>query len=303
MISDPMLVGPSYCLGEIEAHWGHPAWRARAESFAMQLDPELWGWGSVRITRKCIADLATNSIQQTLEAADCDPGGVEVVIFCAMSFPGTAQQQRVFLESILEPCGLGHATPIGLTLGRCTTLLQGIAVGRALVASGTYHRVLVVTADRVEEESERFESFALFSDGAASCLVVHADARMNGLAIQACAEIHEANALKGDISPELAKRVNAQLLHGQDIELDSIQRLLHTNVYLPICIMKERQAGFTRRQLYTDNIARVGHCFAADPIINLVDLACSEHLVAKGHYMLAASVPGARVAILLRKEG
>jgi len=69
----------------------------------------------------------------------------------------------------------------------------------------------------------------------------------------------------------------------------------------PLLVMKERQAGFREDQLYLDNIVRIGHCFAADPLINLVDRAALGHLL-EGHYcMLAASVPGARFGVLLQK--
>ncbi|MBJ9977637.1 3-oxoacyl-ACP synthase [Pseudomonas sp. S75] len=301
--SIPMLVAPRYCLGETQVSWDNPVWRARAEGLGMRLDPHLWGWGTVRTTRRSLAELAISSLRQTLEAADCDPASVDGVIVCALAFPGAAEQQRHFLASILEPCGLAHVTPIGLTLGRCTTFLQGIAVARALVAAGSQRRVLVVTAGRIEDEAHRLEVFALFSDGAASCLIAQGDTSMPGLAIRACAQAHEANPARDDLSPELSRQVNAQMLQGLDLELDDIERLLHSNIYLPVCTLKERQAGFSQRQLYTDNIARIGHCFGADPIINLVDLAQSEGLVERAHYLLAASVPGARVAILLRQEG
>jgi 3-oxoacyl-[acyl-carrier-protein] synthase-3 len=65
--------------------------------------------------------------------------------------------------------------------------------------------------------------------------------------------------------------------------------------------MKERQAGFSREQLYLDNIPRLGHCFAADPLINLVDRT-ERGDVRPGRYcLLAASVPGSRLGALLSR--
>jgi 3-oxoacyl-[acyl-carrier-protein] synthase-3 len=76
---------------------------------------------------------------------------------------------------------------------------------------------------------------------------------------------------------------------------------MHTNIFKPIIVMKEMQAGFTPNQLFTDNVARVGHCFAADPLINLIDRAAAGHLADDRHYILASSVPGLRIGALLRK--
>ena len=51
----------------------------------------------------------------------------------------------------------------------------------------------------------------------------------------------------------------------------------------------------------SDLIPRLGHCFAADPLINLVDRMARGD-VAPGRYtMLAGSVPGSRIGALLRR--
>jgi len=96
--------------------------------------------------------------------------------------------------------------------------------------------------------------------------------------------------------------VNTQLMKRASMEIDQVDILMHANIFEAVIVMKELQAGFTAGQLYTENIARVGHCFAADPIINLTDLAAAGRLRDNGHYMLAASVPGVRYGVLLRKQ-
>jgi 3-oxoacyl-[acyl-carrier-protein] synthase III len=66
-------------------------------------------------------------------------------------------------------------------------------------------------------------------------------------------------------------------------------------------MMKERQAGFSADQLYLGNIARIGHCFAADPLINLVDRAALGEIGDGSYCLLATSVPGSRAGALLRR--
>ena len=48
------------------------------------------------------------------------------------------------------------------------------------------------------------------------------------------------------------------------------------------------------------NTPRFGHCFAADPLINLVDRAARGAVEEGSAYLLAVSVPGARQGVLLR---
>lgn len=61
------------------------------------------------------------------------------------------------------------------------------------------------------------------------------------------------------------------------------------------------QAGYRLNQLYTDNITRIGHCFSADPLINLIDMQEKNEILDCSVLQLAASVPGDRVSLLLRR--
>ena len=91
------------------------------------------------------------------------------------------------------------------------------------------------------------------------------------------------------------------LLEPHGLKLGDVAALLHANLFKPVLMMKERQAGFSADQLYLDNIPRLGHCFAADPLINLVDRAARGDIGPGGYGLLAASVPGSRIGALLRR--
>jgi 3-oxoacyl-[acyl-carrier-protein] synthase III len=186
---------------------------------------------------------------------------------------------------------------------RCANLLAGIRLADSLVYCGRNRRVLVITTDRVEEEAVRLESFALFSDGAASCLVFDGRDGPADYALVSTADAHDAPALgsSNEISADLSRQVNDGLLKPLNMPLAQVAGLMHANVFKPIVSMKELQAGFKPAQLYTENITRIGHCFAADPLINLVDRNNAGQLQDNCYYMLASSVPGSRIGILLRK--
>ena len=97
--------------------------------------------------------------------------------------------------------------------------------------------------------------------------------------------------------------MNEQLLGPAGLKLGDLTALLHANLFTPLVAMKERQAGFSPGQLYLGNITRLGHCFAADPLINLVDRDGLGHLAAGSYCLLASSVPGSRIGALLRTLG
>jgi 3-oxoacyl-[acyl-carrier-protein] synthase-3 len=301
------LSGPRYVLGEHRAgHTTIEGLAARAAEFGMPLDAGLWGWGDVHRTGRDLEDLAVDSGSATLRAAGVDPASVDALLLCSTRIPGPAEGHGAFVERVLTGIGLPDIPFYGQTLNRCVNLLAALDVASAFVTAGRHRRVLVITTDRVAGEALRVTNYALFSDGAASCLVsadAEAAGRADGYRLVSCATAQEAASLEwsNELSSDLARQVNDRLLTPLGMKLGDVSGLMGANLLKPLVVMKERQAGFTMDQIYVDNIPRVGHCFAADPLINLVDRAAAGHVRADHHYILAASVPGSRIGVLLRK--
>src|SRR5215470_3732580 len=196
--------------------------------------------------------------------------------------------------------GIDDADFIGVALHRCANLLAGIRTGEAMVACGRYRRVLVISTDRIEDESLRMEKFAMFSDGAASCLLTDEDPAGTGFELLASAAAHNVAQLDwaSELSADLSQRVNESLLKRSGLTVADLS-VLHGNIFKPIVMLKEMQAGFKPAQLFTGNIPRFGHCFAADPLINLVDQVTAGRVREGTHCLLASSVQGTRIGVLL----
>jgi 3-oxoacyl-[acyl-carrier-protein] synthase-3 len=302
-MSDVYLRGPHYELGEREAGYQSlVGFDERAAEYGLATAPGLWGWGSVFRTERSVAELAVASGIGTLISAGLDPVEIDALIVCCCEPPTASADHGSFVGSILRGIGLGDIPFWGLNLNRCANLLAALDVARAFVAAGRFRHVLVVTTDRAARDADRFVNYALFSDGAASC-VVAAEPGADGFLLVATATAGDTATLgpENEISADLARAVNEQLFGPRGMKPAEVDALMHTNVFKPLLVMKERQAGFDAGQLWTDNIARVGHCFAADPLINLVDRAALGHVRPGRHYLLAMSVPGTRVGALLHK--
>jgi len=298
------LRGASYVLGERERGYADiPDLPRLAASFGLVQDPGLWGWGTIRVTDRDLADLAADAGRRTLQAAEADPPAVDALVLCSTRVPGPAEGHGDFLARVLTGIGLGDLPFYGQNLNRCVNLLAGLDVARAFVLAGRYSHVLVITVDAVAESAAPMSQFALFSDAAAGCLISTDPGRAEGYEILGCAAAQEIATLDAtsQISSDLARQVNQQLLAPAGLKLDDVTALAHMNLFRPLLVMKERQAGFREGQLFLENIPRTGHCFAADPLINLVDRAALGHLVKENYAMLAASVPGSRFGVLLRR--
>jgi 3-oxoacyl-[acyl-carrier-protein] synthase III len=302
------LRGASYVLGERELdHTDIENLAELAARFKMAPSAGLWGWGTVRVTERDLEDLAAESGTATLRAAWVDPAAVDALVLCSNRVPGPAEDHGRFVQRVLTGTGLGDIPCYGQFLNRCVNLLAGLDVARALVASGRHRMVLVVTTDKVAPGADRMSQFALFSDGAASCVVTddpgQADDETCGYILRRCATAQRTADLEwtSQISADLAREVNDALLGPPGLKMGDIPALMHANLFKPVVMMKERQAGFTREQLYLDNIPRLGHCFAADPLINLVDRTARGDVGLGRLAMLAASVPGSRIGALLSR--
>jgi 3-oxoacyl-[acyl-carrier-protein] synthase III len=296
--------GPGYVLGERELdHTAISGLTELARGFGLAPNAGLWGWGTIRTTGRSLAALAVDTGLATLAAAGAGPPSIDALVLCSNRIPGPAEGHGRFVSDVLTGIGLGDIAFYGQNLNRCVNLLAGLDVARTFVASGRYRRVLLITTDIVAADAARMSQFALFSDGAASC-VVAADAGGTGsYELLGCATAQDTATLEwtNEISSDLAREVNAKLLDPPGLKLGDIACLMHANLFKPLVAMKERQAGFAAGQLYLGNITRFGHCFAADPLINLVDRAALGH-IGRGRYcLLASSVPGSRAGALLRR--
>ncbi|MFI6683251.1 ketoacyl-ACP synthase III family protein [Streptomyces sp. NPDC050485] len=299
-----VLRAPRYVLGEIATdHSEIDGFAAFVDSRRMVPDADMWGWGTVRRTELDTATLAVRAGRQTLEAAGVEPDGIDALVLCSTTFPSDVGEHGDLIASVLHGLGLGDVPVTGITLNRCATLLTGLQTAATMVTAGQHRTVLVITTDAVPDESARLADFALFSDGAAACLVSRwVDGAPESYEWVADAHAQDpASMLRGtEISADLAKTANQRLCAEAGIRVEEIDGLLHNNIFLPIVLMKEVQAGFRPSQLDTSNITRVGHCFAADPLINLVDRQSAGGVHPGGLYLLASSVSGLRMCVLLR---
>jgi 3-oxoacyl-[acyl-carrier-protein] synthase-3 len=93
-------------------------------------------------------------------------------------------------------------------------------------------------------------------------------------------------------------RATANVLDTAAVPKSEVTKLFANNTFVPVKLYRESSAGFSRQQMYLDNVERVGHCLACDPILNLVDFDQGRRRVC---YILAAEAEGHASAVLLTR--
>lgn len=302
--SNAWISGASYVLGEITESWeAIPDLNESLQRAGMMSEPDLWGWGHYRRTRRAPVDLAVESARKTLSLTGKSASQIDAVLMCSAVFPTGVSAHREMTHRFLSSLGM-EATPLlGITLSRCATLVCGMRLADDLIASRRYQSILLVSFDAVTNERERFESFAIFSDGAASCLLTCEP--MPGYRLVCSVQANQATAQSSDgpdAGGKLAARANVQLKAHQLLPRN-LSKIFHDNLFLPIVSIREQMAGFSREQLYTENISRIGHCFGCDPLINLSDYAASAGISDDTLLGIFSGTPGVRSGLVLKASG
>lgn len=296
------LGGVAYELGEHDLGYTQlPDVAATLQRLGLADEPQLWGFGRYRRSGRETAELALDSARRTLQRAGAAPQDVDAVLLCSVAFPAGVRAHRALTHAVLRGLQMADDTPLlGVTISRCATLLCGIRLADDLLASGRYRTILVVSCDRITDERERLEPFAIFSDAAASCLLSRE--AMPGYEVVHTVQASCATAADSDgpdAGGRLAARANRALSQAL-IAPGSLRRVLHDNLFKPIVALREQLAGFERSQLYLDNIGAIGHCFACDPLINLADLEAAAPPEPGALLGLFSGTPGVRSGVVLR---
>lgn len=293
------LSGIAYSMGEIALDYSEASGFGNIE---IPNIPELWGWGRFYKSEQSIFSLMASSVQKTFAKTDIAAKEVGAVILCSATFPNSYQSHTELAHDFLSSVGLTDAACLGVTLLGCCNYLAGISLANALVSSGKYNNVLVVTGDVVPANEDRFKPYALFSDGASSCIV----SRNSKIAeFEICAEASYSStvSMKPDapFDGEIINRANDTLLSASNLTFSDIKFVMSNNLFIPIATQKEEEAGASSEQLFLSNVEHKGHCFAADIAINLCDANESGSITSGDHVLLASDSPGNRFSLIVRK--
>lgn len=280
----------------------------QAESFSnaegygtiqMPHKPALWGWGEFRRTDLSIPELCAGTAKQTIAGFQFGPSEIDCVILCA----GFSEDNRISPDSIphmLSGLGVVNASVISIASDGCDAMLSAISIADAMVEQGKFGSVLVVTANKATSRQLRFQRYGIFSDAASSCVVTKRPTVGFDIVGSALVADQGNASTEPNFGSELACRTNGILFSGINVAIQNVAQVFCNNIYLPVLTLKELEAGFTPDQIFTENVSRIGHCYASDALINLQDY-CTKRNVRLGEYMvLAADAPGTRVSVLLQ---
>lgn len=222
-------------------------------------------------------ELAHQCVSATLDDSKLQKEEVEALIFSTtLQTLNSCKLDIRKLDFIQHSLGLKNAYTYGFFLSNCANLIGAIQLARSLLISEIYSELLIVVSDRIEHSADRFmeSNESILSDGAVSFLISkkRGDYELGSLFLQNDTSylteetniISYLNRASKNIKEIYAKiRNDDKYCHYKKVFLGNYN-LMVQNVYQSVLNVDDNQMFF-------DNIARIGHVFSADLLINLLD--------------------------------
>jgi 3-oxoacyl-[acyl-carrier-protein] synthase III len=257
------------------------------------------------------AELARDSARQTLARSRITPADIDVVIYVSESL----WEDRFYLKDqhwLLEELGLSHAYLIGTFLRACSNIHSALRIAANLCRNDEAGAVLIVTTDKAKTTEERVvpPKIGVTSDSAASLILSRqmAGADFQVLCNAQCAlpsmqrldESAQYMLFLKCVRDGVAAAVD-RCTEGLGCSVQDLRRLVSNNYNMSLISMFAAILGVSDSLFVSDNIARYGHCYSADNVINLIHLLEQEALAPGDLTLNLSSGPGSWGASILAR--
>ncbi|AXG70226.1 3-oxoacyl-(acyl carrier protein) synthase III [Kordia sp. SMS9] len=293
---DIYMSGVSCTLGEKKYNFREiEEFQELIKKFGLTDKPDYWNWGNFHKAEKTLFEQAEITIAKTLNTISIAPEDIELVFFCC-SAPGTDfSKVNTSLGNILVKNNISQVQIIGQNIGGCTSIFHVLRVAEALISQKLYKNILVVASDKVPKDSDRMYQFGIYSDCASSFLLSSEEKK--GYKLKNVCVATDTKLMSGVMENRDSHFIHLNEVHSNlrttdEFDKTKIEKVFMTNVFKPIMNINLSRLGYKSHQHFYDNIATTGHCFATDPLLNLITYENNSEMPSQTNYLLAAIASG-----------
>lgn len=258
-----------------------------------KLHPDVSGLKYFRQSTRNIYQLAVKSVQMSFSLAGIDASSVGAIIFVTSSFLETPEQRAKLLGGMMKELGLVNAFPFTISSSDCANFHAALQMADSLIQQQRYSRIVIVCADVGKAYLSRVitPGIAIASDGAASCVVSEAAA---GRGFEICRTALKTNLELVLAADHRSKSLNEFILGVKDVcrsamsglKPGQIKKLITNNYAKSMLQAYALLSGLGEDKLYLANLQDIGHCFAADNIINLSGYLAESNAATNGDFVM-----------------
>lgn len=279
----------SYCFGEhiCELEDNHVLKNDRKSLLFLKT----MGFKQFKRTDRSLGELASDAIQKSLTLSNISPEKIDIVIYACTTFgEQTGDEIDKDVAKCLIRCGLEAAYPIGIFVTQCNGFFTALKVAQSLLKDDEVKNLLIVTVDKVLSERTRFKNLAVNSDAAACCILSKDDDYSGNFQFKGVSCL--ARATEDDLIHPETKEFN-QLLHSEyvsgikrvckaaqdksGIRIQDCDVVISHNFSYSALRQIAEYIDVSYEKMFLDNIAKFGHAYACDSLINLESYRVLSH--------------------------
>ena len=240
------------------------------EEYKMPNIPSLWGLDKIHTNSLDEELFIGNSIREYFYNNDKNKiNTIDHVILCGSITLSFDIISRTVLKKFREFGVKSCTNMMFISQLDCTNFMVAVDLARKLVFSGS-RRILIVGAESGFVNKQRICNYAAFSDFVG---IISVSNEPDGKFL-----LHDSESYVSfdDIGKENIDSYDAaneenfkNFLENENIKPDTVGKIYPLNLYVPLLSVKYRKIGFSDSQIYTDSVARRGHCWGMDPFISL----------------------------------
>ncbi|WP_042386370.1 3-oxoacyl-[acyl-carrier-protein] synthase III C-terminal domain-containing protein [Streptacidiphilus melanogenes] len=253
-------------------------------------------------------------LRQAVAALGELPGREQDVryVLQARTMPSPLPYPRTSIATLLSELGLRHATGVVVSQHACASGLLALDMaGTLLAADGDPDALaLVLAGEKVgTRQSQSIPGVTVMGEGAAAVLVSAAGTRdrMLGYAADTHSRFHDAFLMDDEtvaadfraVYPVALGEVIHAALDEAGCGPDDVALVLPHNVNRLSWVAVCKQLGLPLDRIYLDLVPRTGHCFCADPFINLQQAVADRRLTPGDRYLMTSVGLGATFAAMV----
>ncbi|MGX5475589.1 3-oxoacyl-[acyl-carrier-protein] synthase III C-terminal domain-containing protein [Bacillus toyonensis] len=219
---------------------------------------------------------------------------------------------NMFLEKLKKEFDLGDIPAFTISDLNCVTPITAIEIATKLLENSDKKYILLLFAEKMYTDSMRkIEDMTVFSDGAAACLISSQGDSNKIICVNQFVDSKVSSFGEWDdqsyrwfqMSYFLGIKKILKLTEKKaNINLQDIKLIIPHNVNFDTWELASRSLNIPFENIYTNNIAKLGHVSGCDLLLNLQD-SLHEFDIPKDSYylMLSVGLGGAYGSVLMKK--
>ncbi|AUS84877.1 hypothetical protein LBYS11_00205 [Lysinibacillus sp. YS11] len=280
------------------------------KNYQIKVFKKVHGLAEIRKEEGSLTELLSAPILRIFERSNISKQEIKYIIYCHTIQNIYPFPLNIFNE-ISEICNINNTVNFSLNQQNCASSLVGLEIADSLLRNAKVNdKVLLIMGEKVFNPIMQVIQNTTILGEASAAVILSNNSKKNIKFIKTYTKVLGRYAEGIGINQEKQKQFEKEyiptltalikdMLNDQNLDLSKISLILPHNVNISSWRQLSKSLDIPIQKIYLKNVSKYGHCFCADPFLNL-ESVIEEGILKKGDYFLMVSVGlGATFAVSL----